>query len=331
MGVADTVLRVAAIEIKAAVYGGLTAETDLSHLSTWQLQQMRRAARLRRRLPWRDSQLEAQHALDAIRRGVRRLRRTSRFEGPGRLSVRRHGLLQRLQGGLAMSNTEFDFARAWRELAKPAFESLPQNVHDLYERVVVEAEGLPQNKELGMDWPEDSSLRSAFDGVPADFLCEASRIIYFYGHTSPSGHSYRGGGGTWKFSIYADQSLEDRLWKGSEWAATHLFSDRYGYGRKPPEPKKRADQLSWLQVCEGVLRICYASMDAWRWVEVAPATLTSLEILQDPNRGAVTYGVGRPIGKLSYEDLDALDGKWLKGVLARFHTATTDYRQEVRR
>lgn len=102
---------------------------------------------------------------------------------------------------------EFDYKRAWAEVAKPAFDALPTEVRGLYERVCVEMAGVGQNRSLGLDWPEDGALKRWFDEIPAEVLREAQATIYFYGHWSPSGHSEKGGGGTWKFQILARQSL----------------------------------------------------------------------------------------------------------------------------
>lgn len=57
--------RIVMIETAAHVYGGLSEALPLkSSWSTWRIQQMRRAAKLRAKLPWRDVQIEAQIALD---------------------------------------------------------------------------------------------------------------------------------------------------------------------------------------------------------------------------------------------------------------------------
>jgi hypothetical protein len=128
---------------------------------------------------------------------------------------------------------EFDYKRAWAELAKPAFDALPQSVRDLYERVCVEMKDIHQNRSQGLDWPsynrkcplrsdvtcsylnyecDTHSLRRAFAHVPAKILFDAQSTIYFYGHWSSNGHSYKGSGGTWKFQILAKQSLIERGW-----------------------------------------------------------------------------------------------------------------------
>src|SRR5687767_13951940 len=135
---------------------------------------------------------------------------------------------------------EFDYKRAWEELAKPAFDALPQNVRDLYERVCVEMQGARQNRSLGLDWPDTAtvadhlyreplnpgldtcahrgiigvmcgrpwlqhpapgSLRAHFMGIESEVLFDAQATVYWYGHWSSAGHSYKGAGGTWKFQI----------------------------------------------------------------------------------------------------------------------------------
>lgn len=149
----------------------------------------------------------------------------------------------------------FDYETAWLEVARPAYESLPQNVRDLLARVAVECAELSQSRDLSMPWPEDSDLRVSFDKVPAEFLALAARVIYFAGHWYPgkSANGYvihgREHGGTWKFAHYADQSLKARL----DLPTSNVF-----------------------QIHEGVIRVCYSSRDMWSWTEVAPATAEGL-------------------------------------------------------
>lgn len=69
------------------IYGGLSEGGSVAHLSTWQLQQTRRAARARARLPWRDSQIDAERALDATRH---ELMRRGAWTLPAHLRGERH-------------------------------------------------------------------------------------------------------------------------------------------------------------------------------------------------------------------------------------------------
>lgn len=165
----------------------------------------------------------------------------------------------------------FDYAAAWREVAKPAYEALPQSVRDLLAQVATEAAHLGQKPDLSMPWPDDpqlgdkgtpgSNLRVRFDKTPAEILALAARVIHAAGHWFPSRGELeipgRNSGSHWKFAHYADQSLRERLI-----AATSADTMR----NNGP-----------FQVHEGAIRFCYSSPDTWMWHEVAPATVKGLE------------------------------------------------------
>jgi hypothetical protein len=166
----------------------------------------------------------------------------------------------------------FDYETAWHEIAKPGFDTLPQNVRDLYARVCAECEGQGQNQQLGMAWPKmegpGDSLHTMFLDIPTEWLSAASRIIYFYGHWSPEGHSYLGGGGTWKFALFADQQLCERL----------------GLSRSDAPYPGVAYEVS-----EGVIRTCLSIKDSWTWVEVAPAGHDAFEKIRERMQRVMRY------------------------------------------
>lgn len=184
----------------------------------------------------------------------------------------------------------FDYAAAWREVARPAYDTLPQNVRDLLTQVATEAGNLHQLPDTSMPWPDDpqlgdkqnegSDLRARFDTVPAEWLAYGARVIHACGHWFPSGGDLnlpgRSVGAHWKFAHYADQSLRARLM-----AATS------------PD-KMRANGP--YQVHEGAIRICYSSPNAWQWHEVAPATAAGLARAE-----ALYTELARAIGKAAAE------------------------------
>lgn len=147
----------------------------------------------------------------------------------------------------------FDYAAAWWQVARPAYQSLPQNVRDLLARVAQEAGELRQLPDCSMPWPEESDLRETFDKVPAEWLALAARVIHNVTHWYPrSGDLEIPGwqvGAGWKFAHYADQSLRARLQIGTV--------DYHGLS---------------LRIHEGAIRLCYQSRDMWTWQGVAPAT-----------------------------------------------------------
>ena len=193
----------------------------------------------------------------------------------------------------------FDYEAAWHEVARPAYEALPQDVRDLLAQVAVEAAGLNQLPDLSMPWPDDpqmgergtpgSTLRVRFDAIPAETLAFAARVIYYVGHWYPTGADLalpgRMAGAYWKFAHYADQSLRARLA-----AATSADAMR---SNGP------------FQIHEGVIRLCYSSKDMWTWVEVAPATIAGLEYARKL-RGRLSVKLAEDCDQVAYLFVESL-------------------------
>lgn len=172
----------------------------------------------------------------------------------------------------------FDFETAWHTTAKPAYESLPVNVRELFERTARLTADLHQSSDLQMPWPTADDdhqspdvtgvlpFREAFRAVPSDVLAFAARVIYYTGHwypTSAKGYEMpgRNTGASWKFSHYADQELRERL---------NIASER-GHA---------ADHGLSIKVIEGAIRVSYGDRDNWFWEEIAPATEDGLKAAQ---------------------------------------------------
>ncbi len=157
----------------------------------------------------------------------------------------------------------FDYAAAWRDVARPAFNALPESVRKLLARVAEECRELHQGPDLAMVWPNDGGeLRAAFDAIPDEDLAWGARVIHDTGHWYPgNGRGVelpgREHGAHWKFSHYADQRLRVRVLQ------------------RPEADREHGAGLSWA-VLEGTLRLCYTSRDMWTWAEVAPGTAAGL-------------------------------------------------------
>jgi hypothetical protein len=84
--------------------------------------------------------------------------------------------------------SEFNYARAWRELAKPAFDQLDDVFIKLYEHIV----------EFGREWTQDSALNVPIpDRLYPQFaelspykLAVAARVIHFWGHWAHAGDAH---------------------------------------------------------------------------------------------------------------------------------------------
>lgn len=152
----------------------------------------------------------------------------------------------------------FDYELAWQELALPAYKSLPEAVTKLLILTAEKAEGLSQVGDCTMPWPEDGSLKAAFEAMDSETLANASHVVYYYSHWFPgaiAGDAPRVPGTGWKFSHYADQILRERL-------GTRRASD---------------DGVN-AQIHEGTIRICYGSRDLWTWNECFPATPAGINL-----------------------------------------------------
>lgn len=150
-----------------------------------------------------------------------------------------------------MKPGDFDHERAWRELARPAFDCLPADIRDLYELIRVDYGHLIQGPNLDVNWPEDPGLRRLFDDLDSEYLAQAAAVVYHYGHWSPEGGD---GGAYWRFSSLADWVLRRRL---------DLPRDFEGHGLG-------------FRIHEGALRLCHSTRDSWQWQDVALATPQSL-------------------------------------------------------
>lgn len=190
----------------------------------------------------------------------------------------------------------FDYARAWSERARPAYEALTQNLRDLVARVATEAGDLAQLSDCSMPWPEGSNLAQAFDKIPAEWLSQAAEAVHDYGHWFPVGPRSVGAevlpaGASWKFSHYADQSLRARL----------------GLPTRGDDGRSRGVSFA---IHEGRIRLCYSSKDSWMWVELFLATETGLtEAKQVAGRVRSAVAAGKTSidqDNIAYTEIEAL-------------------------
>ena len=76
--------------------------------------------------------------------------------------------------------TEFNYKRAWQELAGPGFEALPQIFKDLYAEVAARHSEFNQVKDLSV--PLLLGIEERLEYESDTSLAVASRTIYFWGH-----------------------------------------------------------------------------------------------------------------------------------------------------
>ena len=124
---------------------------------------------------------------------------------------------------------EFNYKRAWNELAYPRYCQLSKDVRKLFELVQSTCGDQRQNSSLGMDWP-DGDLEQRFYHVPSEELARALHVIYGLGHwdyDKTEGEEYvrDNHGAYWKFQYFAKQSLTERGFTNWDKYNTSEFMD----------------------------------------------------------------------------------------------------------
>ena len=162
----------------------------------------------------------------------------------------RMGLSEPAPVKMEMVLGDFDYKRAWEEVALPAYRRLSDDIIRLINRTKAEARDLNQLEDLSMPWPKTHPLKEAFQQVPSRDLAEVARVLYCYGHWAfdKRGRWSQDAGLYWKFAHYADQVLRERCGMPQ------------GIGRLG------------FEIHEGMLHITRSTHDSWQWTEVALAT-----------------------------------------------------------
>lgn len=173
---------------------------------------------------------------------------------------------------------EFNYKKAWTNLALPAFDILRSDVRALVTATTRNACDLRQDKDLDMPWPADGVLRASFEACPSEVLAPSARIVHDFGHWAPrlekqlklswqqdylaglrTAETLQQTGAYWKFSNYADQVLRSRLGL-SRTHSPHGVS---------------------FAVHEGVLRVCFSARDVWTWTPLTWAFKDAYERVRD--------------------------------------------------
>lgn len=164
---------------------------------------------------------------------------------------------------------QFNYVRAWFDLAWPAVQALPENVKALFREACTTLEDIQQDKNLLVQAPPE--LLRKFEALSSGELSTASRAFHAYGHWSPFGHVTKTSGVTWKFANVADQVLQKREASGSTLReGAVLFTGKVGGNVRLVVTSK---------VLEGMLRVCVEGLveqrgSYWTWREVGLADNT---------------------------------------------------------
>lgn len=81
--------------------------------------------------------------------------------------------------------SEFNFERAWRDLARPEFLALPKAVRGLYLASRADSVDWFQGEDLDIPFPD--ALRAAFEPISSYDLAVAAHVTYFWGHWAHRG------------------------------------------------------------------------------------------------------------------------------------------------
>lgn|ERR1700722_9497426 len=155
----------------------------------------------------------------------------------------------------------FDYASAHTFLVTPAFHKLSNSVQDCITLTIALAGDCVQGPSLNVLWPENPALRAKLEALDSRTLAIAACTVWAFGHWEPLSNAIQKNGIYWKFSNYCDQILRIRL-VGKMVASVHQ-----------------------LAIHEGMLRVCYATIDSFQSVELCWATEENLDKLNQFNVG----------------------------------------------
>ena len=155
----------------------------------------------------------------------------------------------------------FDYRRAWTNLAFPSWQKLDPEVHALVRLTDETAEGIRQGPDLRLPWPGREQLWQRLEALDSCTLAYGARVVWSVGHWLPTDDIVAKGlrwlqvrGAYWRFSLYADHVLAARLLPTSRrWA--------------------KSDWRGWdVQVHDGLVRLCASTNDSWTCTEIGWAT-----------------------------------------------------------
>lgn len=248
--------------------------------------------------------------------------------------------------------TEFDHARAWRELAQPTWLSLDETDRmRLYVWTVEHADELKQDRDCDVQPPTE--FRQLTTNLSTEYLAVLSRAAYFMGHWRPgndvllkypglpdklfkAGENYPlsamtqaknyvklldeypvGVPGEPEF-VSVDHGIGDS--KGATWKLSHMLDvilrERLGVA---------GDVKNGFQIIEGMLRFCKSTTNSWEWEEVAFANPESLGRCKAVV--AMFNGYEDRITEMlqATNEADPLAKKWLDKTLCYSHKNGTSY------
>jgi len=109
---------------------------------------------------------------------------------------------------------QFNYERAWDELALPAYEALPEKALSMINWIGQQYAEISQASDLGMD--ELPGIREMLNAYSLEELSSWSQTVYYFGHWGykDEGLNIQINGTYWKVSKLLDQEIARRVFEG---------------------------------------------------------------------------------------------------------------------
>ena len=149
--------------------------------------------------------------------------------------------------------SDFNYEKAWIQIAKPAFEGLSKEQKEAHEKLCGIVSDLHQGRDLKI--PLSDEMVETVKSLSCKDLAEVARASYYGGHWKPSGVSplfNTFNGASWKVSNVIDQILRSRL---------------------KPE--------ACIEIHEGIFKRIFSGGDYWVWEEFGLATEANMKKYKD--------------------------------------------------
>lgn len=108
----------------------------------------------------------------------------------------------------------FNYKKAWKEAAAPAFMALPTHILQLVWRVHTEAAYIHHQRNLDLEWASND-LKESFYNLDCEELSYSAHIVNCMGYWHPGYDDWlrpiQRQETYWRYSLYADQILRSKL------------------------------------------------------------------------------------------------------------------------
>lgn len=174
--------------------------------------------------------------------------------------------------------SDFDYERAWIELAMPQFEkyiltSIPwQRAITEYKRLHTQDPSLFIQDKQSLDIPLTpvASILEPLRLMDPMLLALGTHINYFYSHWCPA-----------KRAIQA-RELTDHIHPSGSWHLSNLIDQHLCTTLTIPRNRTGAASHRSIACHEGFIRLCFSTSNYWTWENIGPACPLILDLLSAP-------------------------------------------------